>query len=180
MDATFANSKSAVCTIEYRLYSRRPSDRSQPSAAVVHLSQPPINRTMTIDWTAVIWVGSVGKCARSAGALVVNCRHCPLTSSESAPRRPFRLSKVLSPRQAMSELHHECGIAAIYHLPGETVSPLCPEAGPGRGLAADAADAARHAEPRPARRRHDHASTPPATSSSTRTRTSAPSARSFA
>jgi amidophosphoribosyltransferase len=29
----------------------------------------------------------------------------------------------------MSELHHECGIAAIYHLPGED-SPLCPEGGP--------------------------------------------------
>lgn len=30
----------------------------------------------------------------------------------------------------MSDLHHECGIAAIYHLPGRTVSPLCPEQGP--------------------------------------------------
>ncbi len=30
----------------------------------------------------------------------------------------------------MSELHHECGIAAIYHLPGREVSPLCPEQGP--------------------------------------------------
>ena len=29
----------------------------------------------------------------------------------------------------MSELHHECGVAAVYHLPGETVSPLCPEHG---------------------------------------------------
>jgi amidophosphoribosyltransferase len=29
----------------------------------------------------------------------------------------------------MSELHHECGIAAVYHLPGEA-SPLCPDAGP--------------------------------------------------
>jgi amidophosphoribosyltransferase len=29
----------------------------------------------------------------------------------------------------MSELHHECGIAAIYHLPGER-SKLCPEQGP--------------------------------------------------
>ena len=27
----------------------------------------------------------------------------------------------------MSELHHECGIAAIYHLPGGDSSPLCPE-----------------------------------------------------
>ncbi|HEX4149494.1 MAG TPA: amidophosphoribosyltransferase [Pirellulales bacterium] len=30
----------------------------------------------------------------------------------------------------MSELFHECGIAALYHLPGEVVSPLCPEQGP--------------------------------------------------
>jgi len=30
----------------------------------------------------------------------------------------------------MSELHHECGIAAVYHLPGAEVSPLCPEQGP--------------------------------------------------
>lgn len=30
----------------------------------------------------------------------------------------------------MSELHHECGIAAIYHLPGEAASPLCPPQGP--------------------------------------------------
>lgn len=29
----------------------------------------------------------------------------------------------------MSELHHECGVAAIYHLPGATQSPLCPEQG---------------------------------------------------
>lgn len=30
----------------------------------------------------------------------------------------------------MSELHHECGVAAIYHLPSREVSPLCPEQGP--------------------------------------------------
>lgn len=30
----------------------------------------------------------------------------------------------------MSELHHECGIAAIYHMPGSERSPLCPEHGP--------------------------------------------------
>jgi len=29
----------------------------------------------------------------------------------------------------MSDLHHECGIAAVYHLPG-TASPMCPEQGP--------------------------------------------------
>ena len=30
----------------------------------------------------------------------------------------------------MSELFHECGVAAIYHLPSEVASPLCPEQGP--------------------------------------------------
>ena len=30
----------------------------------------------------------------------------------------------------MSELFHECGVAAIYHLPGEAASPLCPSQGP--------------------------------------------------
>jgi amidophosphoribosyltransferase len=30
----------------------------------------------------------------------------------------------------MSELHHECGVAAIYHLPGRDESPLCTEGGP--------------------------------------------------
>ncbi len=31
----------------------------------------------------------------------------------------------------MSELLHECGVAAVYHLPGHGRSPLCPEQGPG-------------------------------------------------
>ena len=30
----------------------------------------------------------------------------------------------------MSELYHECGVAAVYHLPGREPSPLCPEQGP--------------------------------------------------
>ena len=30
----------------------------------------------------------------------------------------------------MSELHEECGVAAIYHLPGGGVSPLCGDSGP--------------------------------------------------
>lgn len=30
----------------------------------------------------------------------------------------------------MSELYHECGVAAVYHLHSDTVSPLCPEQGP--------------------------------------------------
>ncbi len=31
----------------------------------------------------------------------------------------------------MSELHHECGVAAVYHLTGEAASPLSPSQGPG-------------------------------------------------
>src|SRR5689334_8745278 len=30
----------------------------------------------------------------------------------------------------MDELQHECGIAALYHLPGAVTSPLAPPAGP--------------------------------------------------
>ena len=30
----------------------------------------------------------------------------------------------------MSELHHECGVAAVYHLPGDDVSTLCPGSEP--------------------------------------------------
>ena len=30
----------------------------------------------------------------------------------------------------MSELYHECGVAAVYHLPGQPASPLCPPQGP--------------------------------------------------
>ncbi len=30
----------------------------------------------------------------------------------------------------MSELHEECGVAAIYHLPGQGTSPLCPNDNP--------------------------------------------------
>jgi amidophosphoribosyltransferase len=30
----------------------------------------------------------------------------------------------------MADLHHECGLAAIYHLPGDEVSPLATEHGP--------------------------------------------------
>jgi amidophosphoribosyltransferase len=30
----------------------------------------------------------------------------------------------------MSELYHECGLAAVYHLAGKEVSPLCPPQGP--------------------------------------------------
>ena len=30
----------------------------------------------------------------------------------------------------MSELHHECGVAAVYHLPDQEASPLCPDENP--------------------------------------------------
>lgn len=36
---------------------------------------------------------------------------------------PYRLAHFETP---MSELHHECGLAAVYHLPGGEISPLCP------------------------------------------------------
>src|SRR5271156_5581321 len=40
------------------------------------------------------------------------------------PRKPLNRSI------SMSELFHECGVAAVYHLPGREISPLCPEQGP--------------------------------------------------
>ena len=30
----------------------------------------------------------------------------------------------------MADLEHECGIAALYHLPGSGISPLAPHGGP--------------------------------------------------
>jgi len=33
-------------------------------------------------------------------------------------------------KASMSELHHECGVIALYHLPGRGESPLCPAQGP--------------------------------------------------
>ena len=41
---------------------------------------------------------------------------------------PFRL-RPLRTAARMSDLYHECGIAAVYHLPG-VASPLCPPQGP--------------------------------------------------
>ena len=35
-----------------------------------------------------------------------------------------------APGTPMSELHDECGVAAVFHLSGVPVSPLCPEPGP--------------------------------------------------
>ena len=82
----------------------------------------------------------------------------------SSPRPP-ELEPGLTPqggREHMGELHHECGVAAVYHAAGRPVSTLAPIAGrrQQRG-AAGPADAARHAEPRPARRRDDQLSSRP-------------------
>jgi amidophosphoribosyltransferase len=40
------------------------------------------------------------------------------------------LFSIIRALEDMSELFHECGVAAIYHLPGREVSRLCPEQGP--------------------------------------------------
>src|SRR5207302_8295355 len=49
--------------------------------------------------------------------------------NSSVPLRPLSRQVRRPPRILMSDLHHECGIAAIYHLPGDE-HPLCPEGGP--------------------------------------------------
>src|SRR5690349_9439536 len=54
----------------------------------------------------------------------------------STPARPPPRARLPPPARheaaegSMSELRDECGVAAIYHLPGEDVSPLCTEHGP--------------------------------------------------
>jgi amidophosphoribosyltransferase len=43
----------------------------------------------------------------------------------------FRLPRdCLTSKSGMSELHHECGVAAIYHLSGRGRSPICTDEGP--------------------------------------------------
>jgi amidophosphoribosyltransferase len=49
-------------------------------------------------------------------------RLAALANADGSPSSIFLLG-------AMSELHHECGVAAVYHLPG-AASPLCPPQGP--------------------------------------------------
>ena len=63
----------------------------------------------------------------------------------------------------MSELFHECGVAAIYHLPGREPSPLCPEQGPGEVSRLIPRMLLGHPESRPALGRHDLATIPTAT-----------------
>ncbi len=62
---------------------------------------------------------------------------------------------------SMSELHHECGVAAIYHSARGRTEPALPAARTRGHVAADAADAAGHPEPRATLGRHDHLLTPP-------------------
>ena len=54
-----------------------------------------------------------------------NCLHT--TAGQASSGTQARTAGELG--ESMSELHHECGIAAVYHLPGE-LHPLCPEGGP--------------------------------------------------
>ena len=56
----------------------------------------------------------------------------------------------------MSEIHDECGVAAIYHLPGGEVSPLCGECHPWEVSRLLPRMLLGHSEPRPAGGRDDH------------------------
>lgn len=50
-----------------------------------------------------------------------------------AARVPSRLGTThlwARPLAVSDELHHECGVVAVYHLEGDEVSPLCPTQGP--------------------------------------------------
>ncbi len=57
----------------------------------------------------------------------------------------------------MSELRHECGLAAVYHLAGATPSGLCPRARAWRNFPAVAADAVGYSNARAAFGGHDFA-----------------------
>ena len=65
----------------------------------------------------------------------------------------------------MSDLHDECGVAAIYHLPGRGMSPLCADSDRKTLSRLDAADAPGHPEPRPAGGRNDYLQSPAEASS---------------
>ncbi len=54
----------------------------------------------------------------------------PAVAQEPSATEPFWPRILPTKVRSMSELHHECGVAAVYHLPGKPVSPLCPEQGP--------------------------------------------------
>src|SRR4029077_20855442 len=53
------------------------------------------------------------------------------TDGEKTPTPAGLWQQYAQPRMNyMSEIHDECGVAAIYHLPGRGVSPLCTDCGP--------------------------------------------------
>ena len=54
--------------------------------------------------------------------------HGPYNMGNSPARcAGIDVERSLLDHKFMSDIHHECGIAAIYHLPGDEVSPLCPQ-----------------------------------------------------
>src|SRR5258708_6596100 len=61
-----------------------------------------------------------------ANPLVARTRPCNYNDLASLPC----LNLPHSSGRNMQELHHECGVAAIYHLESATVSPLAPKEGP--------------------------------------------------
>src|SRR5262245_47023103 len=48
----------------------------------------------------------------------------------TAYARPPPLAGIKPERSRMEDLQHECGVAALYHLPGPKVSPLVPDGDP--------------------------------------------------
>src|SRR4051812_6001389 len=71
---------------------------------------------------------------RQSGRLVASVeqtRVAPYNAvAETQHARRVKFRHLQPPLVSMSELHHECGVAAIYHLPHEPASPLCTEQGP--------------------------------------------------
>ncbi len=123
-----------------------------PRTATVKTAQKP-TRLLNNDFASTMRARNRCDLARQAGVLSFDLSEFGGCDTQLA-----------GPRTHMSELHHECGVAAIYHLPRPGQEPAVPRAGPRRSLAADAADAAGYPESRPAFGRHDHATTRTATS----------------
>ena len=89
-------------------------------------------RTHGSDGTGSASAARTALTASGARESVTYLPRCPRKAAVVARPQGGRLREI-SPcltMMVMSELHDECGVAAIYHLPGRGVSPLVPEQGP--------------------------------------------------
>ena len=67
---------------------------------------------------------------RKAQGIGLGLVHASDGTVYSSERPSSRFPTTFPRARPVSDLHHECGLAAIYHLPGADPSPLCPVQGP--------------------------------------------------